>query len=154
MLLFDSFTRIYITCSNQLSSTPQKNKSRKFTSYGLEKPRLDEDCVTIYSFTSCCVALQYLTITDTFHRAEGHTTHDYAELLSAHPNSTYPERYSVVCSWLVAEGGLEPPSLPYEGSARKPTPLFRHFLWAGNQNRTDIPSMASWCTNHCAIPAF
>ena len=25
---------------------------------------------------------------------------------------------------------------------------------AGKQNRTAIPSMASWCTNRCAIPAF
>ena len=25
--------------------------------------------------------------------------------------------------------------------------------WAGKQNRTAIPSMASWCTNRCAIPA-
>ena len=44
----------------------------KFTSYGLEKPRLDEDCVTVFSFTSCCVASYGASRQPTLlHRADG-----------------------------------------------------------------------------------
>lgn len=42
--------------------------------------------------------LWHLTITNTFHRAEGHTAQDYIDWLSIHPHSIYPEHYSVVCS--------------------------------------------------------
>lgn len=56
----------------QLGLPLHLKRASKFTSYGLEKPRLYEDCVTTYGFTPLLrCALQYLTVTDTVHQAEG-----------------------------------------------------------------------------------
>ena len=83
-------------------------KARKFASYGLEKPRLYEDCITTWGFTSCCVASygfsRYptlfirLTITSQFR--------DYIIRRSRHLLITYPDPYLEACSRLCKIGNF------------------------------------------------
>ena len=58
---------------------------------------------------------------------------------------------------LERDRGFEPPLLELISSVLKSriftvTPI--PHKWEGKQNRTAIPSMANWCTNHCAIPSW